>query len=314
MMRYWSSFSAVAFVVVTAGSPAFAQVTMQRKHIEGTSTSFERTFLLNQTLTIAGMEFKTTVDAGETRTVAAGKWNADGIIPLTTKTDSSRLVLTIPGGGQLTFDSSINAAKTDQPALEPYIDALRAIVGASYTVLVDRKEQVTGVEGVQAIVDRAPAKAAEALKQQLSTETIKREYQEAAEALPSKAVAPGDSWVQTVTLDLGAGQLMKVERRYEYKGTVERNGRQLDEIATTDQRIVSFEIAGSDEFPAKVASSELAPADDSKGMSYFDRELGDDVETQQRLHVKGKLTLTIQGMDLPSELDLTIDSQTKIKK
>jgi hypothetical protein len=311
MMRYLSSCSAVA-VVIALGSPAFAQVTLRRDHSEGSRATFENNVLVNYTMLISGMEFKTTADAAETRTLTAGKRNEDGTVPLTNKTESSRLVLSVPGGGQLTFDSTTNAAKADKPELEPYLEAMRALVGASYTLLVDRNEQVTAVEGLQEIVAQAPAKAAEALKQQLSAETIKREYQESAEAIPSEAVRPGDSWLRTVTVDLGAGQTLKIERRYEYKGTADRNGRKLDEISATDQRVISFEIIENDQFPAKVASTELTPADDSQGTIYFDRELGSMVDWQQRLHVKGKLALTIQGMDLASELDVTIDTQTKV--
>ncbi|HVC98802.1 MAG TPA: DUF6263 family protein [Pirellulales bacterium] len=313
-MRNLSSLSAAAFLAVAIYSPASGQVTLQRKHVEGRSVSYETTFLLNQVMTISGMEFKSTVDSGETRTLSTGKTSADGTIPITTRIDATRLNLTIPGGGQLLFDSSTNLAKTEDPMLAPYLDVLRSVVGASYTLMVDPQEQVTGVEGVQEILARASAKSAELLKTQLDTERLKREYRESVESLPSGAVRPGDSWERTVTLDLGAGQTMKVERRFEYKGATERNGRQIDEIAVVDKRVASFEIEPNDEFPAKVAASELAPADDSKGSIYFDRELGDEVESTHVLHLKGKMTLTIQGMDLPSELDLRIDSQTKIKK
>jgi len=313
-MRKLISMSAATFLAVAVYSPVSGQVTLQRKHAEGGSVSFETTFLLNQVLTISGMEFKSMVDSGETRTLSTGKTNADGNVPITTRIDATRLSLTIPGGGQLLFDSSLNVAKAEDPKLEPYLDVLRTAVGASYTLLVDPQEQVTAVEGVQEILARAPAKAAELLKSQFAAERLKREYRESVETLPSGAVQPGDTWERTVTLDLGAGQIMKVERRFEYKGRAERNGRQLDEIAVADKRVASFEIEPNGEFPAKVASSELAPAEDSKGQIYFDRELGDDVESTHVLHLKGKMTLTIQGMDLPSELDLRIDSQTKIKK
>jgi hypothetical protein len=313
-MRNISSVSAAALLSVAVCSTASGQVTLQRKHAEGSSTCYETTFLLNQVMTISGMEFKSTADVGETRTMTTGKRNTDDTIPITTKIDATRLNLTIPGGGQLLFDSSIHLAKTADPKLEPLLDVLRASVGASYTLLVDRQEQVTGVEGVQEILARAPAKAAELIKSQFSTETLARGYRESVEILPSDPVSPGDAWERTITIDLGAGQIVKVERRCEYKGSTERNGRTLDEITVTDKRIASFEIQPNDEFPAKVAASDLAPADDSKGQIYFDRELGIDVESTHVLHLKGKMTLTIQGMELPSELIMRIDSQSKLKK
>jgi hypothetical protein len=310
-LRFLAVLTASALVVC---SPASAQVKLQPKLNEGSDVSYEVSVLTNQVLTIAGMEFKTSVDSGETHTTTTGKWNAEGIIPIKIKTDSQRLNLTVPGGGQLLFDSSLNVAKTEQRELEPFIDMLRAMAGSTYTLLVDRKGEVTGVEGVQDILGRTPAKAAELLKAQLSVDKLKREFRESAESLPTDAVKPGDTWERTVTLDLGAGQVMKVERRYEYKGAADRNGRSLDEIEVVDKRIASFEIEANDAFPAKVANSELSPADDSKGRVYFDRELGIEVESQHQLHIKGKMTLTIQGMDLPTDLDLTIDSKSKVKK
>ncbi len=99
-MRNLSTMSAAAFLTVAVYSPVTGQVTLQRKHTEGRSVSYESTFLLNQVLTISGMEFKTMVDSGETHTLTTGKTNANGIVPITTKTDATRLSLTIPGGGQ----------------------------------------------------------------------------------------------------------------------------------------------------------------------------------------------------------------------
>ena len=59
-------------------------------------------------------------------------------------------------------------------------------------------------------------------------------------------------------------------------------------------------------------SSDLKPGD-SKGEILFDRAQGLPLESTSSLNIVGKLTLVIMGKELPSDLDLKMESTTVIK-
>ena len=47
----------------------------------------------------------------------------------------------------------------------------------------------------------------------------------------------------------------------------------------------------------------------TEGTILFDRQLGREVENSRVLHLKGKLTLVINGMDFPTDLDLKMETK-----
>ena len=62
--------------------------------------------------------------------------------------------------------------------------------------------------------------------------------------------------------------------------------------------------------PLKVKESELKPAKSSLGI-FFDRKLGRFVEVKSLIQIKGDMTFEANGMELPSKLDLTMESNTR---
>jgi hypothetical protein len=151
------------------------------------------------------------------------------------------------------------------------------------------------------------------LKNQMNNEHLKRVHEQELSRLPKKAVKPGDAWEQVDDVDLGSGQMLKMERRYEYLGTEQRGGRQLDKIGITDKRVVSLDLPANPLVPIKVSNVNLDVAE-SKGTLYFDRERGLDASLNHLMHLKGKLTLTIGEQELPTDLDLKIEGTQKLKE
>lgn len=303
---------AAAVLLASLCSSAQAQVLLKHKVVEGATRTYEITSLINQTLTIAGMEVKTEVDNGVTLSSAAGKRDAQGHIPIKIKFEALRSNISAPNGVSLNFDSSINLSKTDTPQLEPVLLALKAIASASYTMTVDADNQFVGLEGHNAIVKDAPEAAAPFLKGQFSEAKLKGAHEQSLTRYPAKPVKVGDTWEQVEPVDLGSGQTMKMQRQYEYLGTEVRDGRTLDKLSAPDKKVVSFEVDETSPSPFKVTKSDLSVAD-SKATVLFDRELGLEVDASRLMHIKGKLTLSINGTDLPTDVDLKIETTTRLK-
>ncbi|HEX8202049.1 MAG TPA: hypothetical protein VF590_16360, partial [Isosphaeraceae bacterium] len=109
------------------------------------------------------------------------------------------------------------------------------------------------------------------------------------------------------------GQSLTFRKRYQYVGTVQaQGGATLDKIAATTQG-VTYAMDTTVEATAKVKASDLKIAS-SEGTILFDRKLGTVVESHGVDRITGSLTMTIGGKDLPSDLDLTLDIATVLKK
>jgi hypothetical protein len=121
----------------------------------------------------------------------------------------------------------------------------------------------------------------------------------------------GDTWERTSKMNLGGGQVLTVTTRYTYEGEIEKEGRKLDRI-TSKSLTVDFALEPDSPLPLTVKSSELKPSE-SKGEILFDRALGQAVETSGSVTIVGNMTFVIMGNELPSKLNLTMESSTVVK-
>lgn len=300
-------------VLLLNASAGHAQILLKPKVQEGTKYVTDVSNLAAQTLTIAGMEVKTESDSAIRFTVDVSKRDEQGRISQRTTIESVRSNLMLPGGN-VTFDSKVNLAKSEIDQYAFIVDALKAMVGASFTVVVDTDNQFVGVEGLADLVKPSlPQTAQDILKAQFSEARLKKQHDQALAMFPDKPLKPGDAWDLTEDVDLGSGQILKVERRYEYVGTIERNGRTLDKISAPDKKIVSLDVDANSTVPFKFGKTDLQVAM-SEGTILFDRQRGQAVDATRVMHIKGKLTLLIANMELPADLDLKIESKAIVQE
>lgn len=294
-------------------SVGHSQVLLAPKIPEGTKYVTDVSNLVTQTLTIAGMEVKTESDTAVRFAVDAAKRDDQGRISQRTKIESIRSNLMLPGGN-VTFDSKINLAKSDNEQYAFILDALKAMAEASFTVVVDTENHFVRVEGLADLVKPSlPQAAQDILKAQFSEARLKKQHEQGLAMFPGKPVKPGDTWDLTEEMDLGSGQILKVERRYEYVGTIERNGRMLDKISAPDKKVVSLDVDANSTVPFKFGKTDLQIAN-SEGTILFDRQRGQVMDATRVMQVKGKLTLIIANMELPADLDLKIESKAIVQE
>lgn len=305
--------------LVGALSPAArAQVKLEYKPAEGTTLKFKTVAKVDQVLTVAGNEVKTGSQTDVLTTSAHGKRKGDGTLPIEITIDSIRSKITIQGQ-EYVVDSADKDPKIDFEALAFVGELVKATRGASYTVVLDAKNNVKFVEGTEKNLAKAgdlPPQAAAELKSRFDAERIKREFEQEHGNLPDGLVREGEPWERTETSDISGGQSLTLKKKYEYKGTVTKDGKTLDKI---DVKVldVTYKMDPPAEAPAKVTKSDLKVAS-SDGTILFDREAGAVVEHAEKYRLTGDMTLVIkingEDKELPSTLDLTIDSTTTSEK
>jgi hypothetical protein len=303
---------ACPLLVLTLAVAAHAQTQLENKLTEGVRTTQTVTHV-HQLLTIAGMEVPTDADAKSMDRETISPRAADGSVRVEKKNQAFVFKLALPGGMAVGFDSAKpETAKTDNAALQPVLDGLHAVAGSTYTVVYGKDNQIASVEGVDKIIAAAPPAAAETVKQQFSVEKMKREAKQELARLPDGPVKKGDRWMRSEVSDIGAGQTLTFETYYEYQGTVEKDGKTLDKIGIF-MASVKYALGPDSPIPLKVVSSDLK-VEQSVGSFLFDRATGDTVEGSNTIRIVGPLTFSVNGMELPGKLDLTMESTSTTKR
>ena len=214
----------------------------------------------------------------------------------------------------VTYDSSEPDAKIDNAQLAFLGQVFKLAGEISYTVVLDGKAKVKAIEGAEKILEKADKlepMARDAIRSRVESDKIKTQFEQSHAILPDVLARPGESWERTETLDAGGGQTLTFRKKYEYAGTEKKGDKTLDKI-TVKANDVKLTMDPNTQSPAKVTKSDLK-VESSDGTILFDREAGCVVESKGKTQIKGSLTLSIQGQDLPGELDLTMETTTTLQ-
>jgi len=296
----------LAFCVVGAMcSLAHGQVKFQRKYKEGSSRTVEVSTNLEQTLVIAGMNTETASETKMTVTANIGKRDSAGQLRIDEIIDAMQISTKVMGS-EYAFDSS-NPDKVGSSPLEILRPVHKALAGRKTTTVYNKNNEVAMIEFDQNLLNNVPEQVRGLVKGQLDPEQMKRTANDELQKLPADPVKAGDSWERSTKMNLGAGQIMTSNTKYTYEGEKEKNGKKLDKI-TFKTTSVDFGLEDSP-LPLTVKSSDLKPAE-SEGELWFDREAGEVVEQTSMVRIKGDITFVINNNDVPSQLDLKIQSST----
>lgn len=295
-------------VAATMTSLASAQVKFERKYKEGSTRTFEVSTNLEQTLVIAGRNTETSNETRMTTTSTIGKRDSAGKLKVDEKVDALQVTTKVMGT-EYNFDS----ANPDQAGSSPF-EMMRpihkALTGRTTTTVFDKDNAIVAVEFDQNALNDVPEMVRALVKGQLDPEQLKRSGNDELQRLPSTPVKVGESWERTTKMPLGAGQFMTTTTKYTYDGPQEKNGKKLEKI-TFKTTAVDFGLEDSP-LPLTVKSSNLKPAE-SKGELWFDREAGMVVEQTSMIRITGEINFVANNQDLPSQLDLKIETSSMPK-
>ncbi len=297
-----------AIVFFCAASMASAQVTLQRKFVEGSQYARSVDVRSKQTMSIQGMNLESSSQQNMVVRSTIGRRDADGVLRVENRVESMQQQIKAPGLGEVSFDS-VNPEKATESVLTPL---LKAASQASWTLVLDRENQVVAVEGKDKAFAGLDEKLRDAVKGTNDPEYLKQATALEFSRVPSKPLKVGDTWEQTAPLRLDSAQSLTFKKKYTYKGIVEKEGRQLHQIdvEATDVKL-AMEPTGP--LMIKLLKSELKLAS-SQGTLYFDAELGQVVMDSQTNQIKGSITLGVAGQELPAEFDLTLETSTQARR
>lgn len=299
--------SLVACLCLFAGTFAQAQeVKLEHKLAPGRVAERSSESEIKQTLTIAGMDIETSVTLVEEpvfcvkEKTAAGGWLCESTM------NKFQFALEAPGFN-LSFYSDTPNQKSDVPEIQQLIDFLYVVSKAKTQMTIDAAGKVEKVELQSDGLDALP----ELYKSSLNAERMKTVAQTELGRLPDDAVKPGDTWTRSEEFDAGNGQLFTYQTTYKYEGTVDENGKTLDKLTATYDK-VNFSIDASSNLPLALKSSDLKIGE-SKSTLLFDREQGEFVSVDSQLKFTGDLVFLAGGQELPSKLDLSMKSKSVLK-
>jgi hypothetical protein len=301
-------------LVGALGPAARAQVKLEYKAVEGATHRHKAASKVDQVLTIAGTEVKTQSSDEAVVTSATGKRKDDGTLPIDVAIESVKLTLGI-NGQEFAVDSADKDPKVDFPGLDFLGPLVKAFQGVKYTLVLDAKGNLKHIEGVEKNLEKAndlPEAAASALKGRLNVDRIKREFEQRHGTFPDGLVREGEPWERTETMEIGGDQTLTFKKKYEYKGTVTKDGKTLDKIDVKATE-VTYKQDPDTKSPAKVTKSNLK-VESGEGTLLFDRAAGETVERREKFRITGDMTMTIMGNELPAKLDLTMETNGSNEK
>jgi hypothetical protein len=309
-MMYLRKTMLTLSLVTMMNSLAIGQVKLERKLQEGTKSTVDVTTRTEQKLTIAGMEIDTSSDSKVTVNSTVGKRDESGNLRVQDKV-VSMLITSKVMGSEYVFDSA-NPDKVSGSALEMLRPVHKAVSRRTSTTVYDKENKITQIEYDEDVLNQLTDDVRKLVQGQFDTEAMKKAANDELEKLPSDPIKKGDTWERTNKLNLGAGQVMTVSTLFTYEGEVENDGRTVDRI-TTKVQSVEFALEPGSPLPFTVKESALKPAE-TKGELLFDRKLGRTVKSSSSIKIVGEMTFVINGMELPTKLDLKMESETETKE
>ena len=139
--------------------------------------------------------------------------DSDGNATVRITTEGVRMEIAGPMG-TMTVDSA------DETRARSPLDAIRVMVGTSYSVVLDPRGALLGMSGIDEMIDglraRIPDPSARTmLDQMVSEEALRAQWRQGMLSLPGEAVGVGSTWENTFTLPLPLVGSMTVATSHE---------------------------------------------------------------------------------------------------
>jgi hypothetical protein len=287
-------------LLATLAVPAAGADKLELKHVPNSKSVYQTETKTEQTLTIGETDVETKATSFIVSGYTVGAREPDGSLSIQEKHQVLQTNLELPGGIQFQFDSGNPDAKPAIPQLEPLAAVLRTSFNTPVTTVLDANGKVREVNiPAEARNDLDPMFAA-----LFEPDKLKKSAEQARSLLPSEPVSPGDTWERNVDMNLDSSQTLSFVIRFEYAGTVAKDGKRLHRIVPKPTA-VTYTMAADSPSPLKVIQSDLKVTE-SEGELLFDAEQGQIVKETGRTRIQGPMTFTLGGQELPGKVNLQI--------
>lgn len=303
----------VAAMALLVCAEARAQVKLEYKFPEGEKLIYKTTSRLHQSLTFMGMEVERGEDRSLVESFTTGKRRPDGALPIAKKAESLRVEMALPDG-RLNFDTTDPKSKIDSPGLAFLGDLYKLAGEAAYTIVLDNHNKVKAIEGAEKFkdkIEKLDPRTQESVRNVYDAETLKRGFEEQLQILPDVLARPGEPWERTQIIELGDGQTLSFRKKYEYLGTEKKGEKTLDKISSKVLEVKNNTDPNSN-LPLKPTKSDLK-VESSEGRILFDRNEGHVISSRETVRIRGNITYSANGMEVPTAVNITIETNVELK-
>jgi hypothetical protein len=285
-----------------------AQVELRHKVPDGARSTTATKTKTVQRMTLKKMVLESQSDQTFSISSVNGRRSNDGVIRVKHSIDSLKVKATLPGGTVLKFDSTAVDATPPGTRFDFLLEVFEAMSKSTWTVVHDKHNRVVAVEGRDKSLNSLSKRQRKPLKKKFDPDYLKRQANDKLDRIPRGPVSKGDTWKRTNTVRLDSGQMFTFTTRYEYRGVVNRDGKQFDQI---DTKTTDVSYATDADATVRVLKSDLKIVA-SSGVMLFDRQVGQIVAESSKTHVNGELRLKIANSEYPGTLDLTMERQSQL--
>jgi Family of unknown function (DUF6263) len=218
-------------------------------------------------------------------------------------------------GVKITIDINNNAVSYDSTNPTATNNALseffKQLVGAEFTLTVDKSMKVTKVEGRDEFIKKlggANSQMEPLLKKILNDEALKQMADPTFGVLPGKEVTKGEKWERKSDLSLGPIGGYTSTFNYVYDGADEKD-KNLSKIKV-DTKLEYKLPTESEGLPFKIKSASLK-SENAGGTIKFDNAKGRIAESDLKMQLNGTLDIEIGGTT--TKVDLKQEQTTQVK-
>lgn len=287
--RGTSCIALVGILLALGAADARAEKVLRWKFKEGDALHFITKMNMAQSLTVMGMAQKSNVDQTTAVTWVVTSVDADGTAEMAQRVDRIKMKIS---GGPIAATIDTNGPEPMDQMGKLISPLFKAMVKHPLTLRMSAQGVISDVvlpEGLKEAMQSDPALAQ--VGSMFSEVNLKQMNGAGVLKLPEEAVTGGSTWDQEV--NIGAQQTVKTT--YTFEATEQRNGRDLEKIATKIEATLPS---------ITNAESKIEVKDHSgTGVIYFDNESGQLVESYYKTTLTAEIT--VMGMVFPQTIETT---------
>jgi len=201
------------------------------------------------------------------------------------------------------------------PADKPDAKLIQQMQGATFTItLTPKMDKITEFKGYDDLIKRIAGEdrdVQKTVKAILTEDVVKKSALEALAFLPDEAVAAGGKWERKMTEPLGPLGSLSRTTSYVYEGNAKVKDKTVEKITFT--AVVSYNAPATKEgdAPLQVKEGKLE-VPSYKGTLYFDAAAGRLVQFETKMILKGALTLSVSGTNIPTDVQQEVSTRTEL--